>query len=141
MEGCYNGFIGSEYSGNFAPFETDLCGYMYLFNNNPTLLSQLATLGYAAGVSVSGGGPEVSTPVSGLFKDLLLSSAYGGMYDPPAYLGYSSNIGVTLYANMACVYEHWLVRSMLLSVPCRCTVTMGCPLDGDTARAQKGTAP
>ncbi len=112
MEGCYNGFIGSEYSGNFAPFESDLCGYMYLFNNNQTLLSQLATLGYSTGVSA--GGLTVSNPVSGLFKDLLLSSAYGGMYNPPAFLGYSTNIGVTLYANMACVYEHWLVRALPL---------------------------
>ncbi len=105
MEGCYNGFptYGQATQNVFA---SDLCGYMYLFNHNKALLSQYATLGY------NFGGPLLTFPDDALFKDLGLASDHGGMYTGGEYkvVPYTAT---TLYANMVCTYEHWLVSALL----------------------------
>ena len=111
MEGCYNSFIGSENSAIYSVFERDLCGYMYLFNNNPALLSQYANLAYTNGNGV--GGTHTPYPLlSAIFKDLGMMSDYGGAYTGNVVYGFPPYMGTTLYANMACTYEHWVVSAL-----------------------------
>ncbi len=123
MEGCYNTFIGSENSQVYSVFERDLCGYMYLFNNNQTLLAQYANLSTYRGVAdaafegvgyYQAPGTLFSHIGPVLFKDLGLNSAYPGLDSSPNF--YPSYLGTTLYANMACAYEHWAVSAPLLKL-------------------------
>ena len=107
MEGCYNGFIASRPNANLQVFASDLCGYMYLFNNNQALLSQFASLSLD-----TGSGNPTSLPSGTLFKDLGLSSQYGNPYYTGDF-GYVPYLGTTLYANGACAYEHFLVSALL----------------------------
>ena len=114
MEGCYNGFIGSRSSPVYQTFASDLCGYMYLFNNNQTLLSQFATLGYTLGTSTVNS--FTSDGSDTLFKDLGLHQDYGNPY----YRGTTNNppyVGKTLYTNADCAYEHFLVSARLPFTP------------------------
>ncbi len=103
MEGCYNGFLSySNEEYNF--YAADLCGYMYLFNNNQALLSQYASL-----TLNPGNGPE-PLPYGALFKDLGQSSQYSYV-DYTLPLGFTPYLATTLYANGACAYEHFLVSA------------------------------
>jgi hypothetical protein len=126
MEWCYNGFVGylSDIGeAGLEVYQADLCGYMYLFNFNQTLLAQYADLSYYQGVAdpeYAGLGyyrkPGTVTSSIGpvLFKDLGHNSAYGGNLNIASPL--PSYLGTTLYANMACVYEHWGVSGPLLKL-------------------------
>ena len=120
MEGCYHGFLDvwkdPKYLGDLDGFAADLCGYMYLFNYNRTFLSQYADLGYYQGVADeqykavgyyrAPGTVVTKIPPRVLFKDLGPNSAYGGKFDfDPS----DPHLGVTLYINMVCAYEHWAV--------------------------------
>jgi hypothetical protein len=131
MEGCYNGFLDlftGPHQEDLVGFTEDLCGYMYLFNYNRTVLAQYANLGYYQGVAdveFRGVGyyraPSTNVteiPPDVLFKDLGMNSAYGGQYGynpvEPAYFP-QPYLGLTLYANMVCIYEHWAVRAPFCS--------------------------
>ena len=105
MEGCYNGFLTYSSNPSTTVYASDVCGYMYLFNNNQALLSQYASLSLDIGNS----GPE-PLPYGALFKDLGPSSRYGYVdYTLPGNL--VPNLATTLYANGACAYEHFLVSA------------------------------
>ena len=108
IEGCYNGFPtygGSNVNENV--YASDLCGYMYLFNNNKALLSQYATLGY------NFSGPLLNFSSDKLFKDLGMAGDYGGMYTATNLYNVAPYMSTILYANMACTYEHFLVRALM----------------------------
>ena len=127
MEWCYNGFVGYEADigeAGLEVYQADLCGYMYLLNFNQTLLAQYADLSYYQGVAdpaYAGLGyyrrPGTTTSSIGpvLFKDLGHNSAYGGSLNIAS--PFPSYLGATLYANMACAYEHWGVSGPLLKLP------------------------
>ena len=138
MEGCYNGFpaaVAANQSATYGSFETapitaqaqDLCGYMYLFNNDRGLLEQYAQLGYyyksyADDVNTETGynGFDIETlgntgyndVPNVLFKDLGRIDAHGGTYSElGAAAGYVPYLGTILYQNMACAYEHYVVSA------------------------------
>ena len=89
-----NGYIND--ASFLGPFYRDFCGYMWLWNNNQAVLTPWATLDTFPS----------STPglAQQQFKDVLVLK-------PSSWY-----IGQVLYTNLACGYEHWLVRRL----PCTC---------------------